>query len=124
MAARAAMRTLRVAVVVAVVAAVVFGDGRRSPPNILIVMVDALRADHLAAYGYARETSPTISRLAAEGARVADSYSQGPSTVPTHASLFTGLFPFQHGSYDVRRPLRDDALTLAEFFAARGYRTF
>jgi arylsulfatase A-like enzyme len=124
MAAQAAMRALRAAALTAVVAAGVSGDGWPSRPNVLVIVVDALRADHLAAYGYARETSPTITRLAAEGLRVANAYAQGPTTVPTHASLFTGRFPFQHGSYDVRYPLGAEALTLAEFFAAHGYRTF
>jgi arylsulfatase A-like enzyme len=95
-----------------------------APPNVLVIVVDALRADHLAAYGYARETSPTITRLAAQGVRFANAYAQGPSTVPTHSSLFSGRLPFQHGSYDARYPLRDEELTLAEFFAGHGYRTF
>jgi len=99
-----------------------WGCARR--PNILVIVVDALRADHLAAYGYERETSPVITRLGAEGVRFANSYAQGPSTVPTHSSLFSGRLPFQHGSYDVRYPLRDEELTLPEFFVDHGYRTF
>jgi arylsulfatase A-like enzyme len=113
-----------VALVLLAIAAASCGAPRPRPPSILVVVVDALRPDHLAAYGYERETSPTITRLAAQGARFAHAYAQGPSTVPTHSSLFTGRFPFQHGSYDVRRPLREEELTLAEFLGARGYRTF
>lgn len=95
-----------------------------SRPNVLLVSIDTLRADHLAAYGYGRETAPSLTRLAEDGARFASSYAQSSSTVPTHASLFTGRYPFQHGSYHVGLPVAASENTLAERFAAAGYRTF
>lgn len=93
-------------------------------PNVLLVSIDTLRADHLASYGYERETAPTLTRLAEEGARFENAYSQAPSTVPTHASLFTGRFPFEHGAYHVGLAVRDEEETLAERFRDAGYRTF
>ncbi len=90
----------------------------------LVVSIDTLRADHLAVYGYERETAPSLTRLAREGARFENAYSQSSSTVPTHASLFTGRFPFQHGAYHVGLAVAEDELTLAELFSQAGYRTF
>jgi arylsulfatase A-like enzyme len=98
--------------------------GGGSPPNILLVSIDTLRADHLKSYGYGRETAPTLSRLASEGAQFMHSYSQASSTVPTHASMFTGRFPFQHRAFNVVWPLRETELTLAELLHEQGYRTF
>jgi arylsulfatase A-like enzyme len=100
------------------------GCGDDPRPNVLLVSIDTLRADHLAAYGYERETAPSLTRFAREGARFANSYAQASSTVPTHASLFTGRYPFQHGSYHVGLPVRDEELTLAERLRRLGYRTF
>jgi arylsulfatase A-like enzyme len=100
------------------------GCGPDLRPNVLVVSIDTLRADHLAAYGYERETAPTLTRLAEEGALFTNSYSQSSSTVPTHASLFTGRYPFQHGSYHVGLGVGDEESTLAERFAELGYRTF
>ena len=93
-------------------------------PNVLLVSIDTLRADHLAAYGYERETAPALTRLAREGVRFENAYAQSSSTVPTHASLFTGRFPFEHGAYHVGLAVREDERTLAELFSEVGYRTF
>ncbi len=103
---------------------VLFACGRDSRPNVLLISIDTLRADHLKAYGYERETAPSLTRLATDGARFENSYSQSSSTVPTHASLFTGRYPFQHGSYHVGLPVRDEELTLAERLSEQGYQTF
>lgn len=94
------------------------------PPSLLLISIDTLRADHLAVYGYGRETSPALSRFATGGVRWASSYSQAPSTVPTHASMFTGRLPFEHGTFSHGQRLADAELTLAEHLAAHGYRTF
>ena len=68
-----------------------------SPPVILIV-VDTLRADHLGTYGYARLTSPALDAFARSGAVFAHAYAPSPWTLPTFASIFTGLLPTQHGA--------------------------
>lgn len=101
------------------------GSADRPPaPNVLLISIDTLRADHLAAYGYHRETSPALTRAAARGVRFTDAYSQAPSTVPTHASMFTGRLPIEHGVFGYQQRLGDEELTLAEHLGDHGYRTF
>ena len=69
--------------------------------NVVIVLADSLHAAHLACYGAERDTSPTLDRLAAEGVRFEQSYSQTACTLPSVTSLFTGLEQERHG---VREP--------------------
>ena len=68
---------------VALAGALALGCGSEQRPNVLLISIDTLRADHLEAYGYARETSPSLARLARDGARFENSYSQSSATVPT-----------------------------------------
>jgi arylsulfatase A-like enzyme len=90
-------------------------------PNVLVVVMDTVRADHLSAFGYQRPTTPNLDRLAAQGVLFENAFSTSSWTLPAHASLLTGRFPFEHGAevhaYDGRYP------TLSEAFEARGYRT-
>jgi len=65
-------------------------------PNLVLISLDTLRADHLGCYGYQRPTSPAIDAWAAEGTRFAHAVSQAPWTAPSHMSLFTGLYPTTH----------------------------
>jgi len=92
--------------------------------NVLLITIDTLRADRLGAYGYAGAETPNIDRLAAEGVRFERVTTTVPATLPAHASIMTGLQPFEHG---VRNNgsfvLRDDVTTLAEQFGAAGYAT-
>jgi arylsulfatase A-like enzyme len=83
-------------------------------PNVLLITLDAVRADHLHCYGYARETSPRIDQLAAEGARFEAAISAAPWSLPTHASIFTSLIASIHGCQDSRHRLPKPHLTLAE----------
>jgi len=101
------------------------------PPNVVLIVVDTLRADHLGCYGYARSTSPRMDAFAAGATRYARAISSGSWTVPSHASMFTGKAPFAHGAHDfpverernnVRR-LAPEELTLAEALSEQGYRT-
>ena len=69
-----------------------------SPPNLVLITVDTLRADHLSSYGYHLATSPNIDQLASEGVRFARAYSPIPLTGPSHISLFTSRFPQEHGA--------------------------
>ena len=95
------------------------------PPNILFVVIDTLRADHVSSYGYERPTTPTIDRLAREGALFKMAVSTAPYTAPAHASLLTGLYPRQHGvQWTTRRPVLDSRHpTLPQVLRACGYRT-
>ncbi len=67
-------------------------------PNVLLITIDTLRADHLSSYGYPLKTSPVMDRLAEEGARFSSTYSAIPLTGPSHISLFTSRFPQEHGA--------------------------
>ena len=91
-------------------------------PNVLLIVLDTVRADHLSAFGYDRPTSPNLERLAARGIRFDRARSAAPWTLASHATLFTGRWPHELG---VRWmfPLRRDALTLAEYLGTLGYAT-
>jgi arylsulfatase A-like enzyme len=67
-------------------------------PNVVLITIDTLRADHLSCYGYAWNTSPTIDRLADEGTRFERAYTVTPLTGPAHFSLFTSRYPHEHGA--------------------------
>ena len=90
--------------------------------NILVIVVDTLRADHLSSYGYQRATSPSIDQLAQEGVLFENAFSTSPWTEPSHASLLTGRYTHEHGA-DAYKPLDDYYPTLGEALQARGYRT-
>lgn len=66
-------------------------------PNLVLVSIDTLRADHLGTYGYFRETSPVIDAFATEATLFELAYSPIATTLPAHASMFTGLYPLEHG---------------------------
>jgi arylsulfatase A-like enzyme len=93
------------------------------PPNLLLVTFDTTRADHTSVGGYARDTTPRLRRLAEQGANFAIAYSTTASTAPAHASLFTSLYPREHGLDRNSLVLDPDVETLAELLAARGFQT-
>ena len=77
------------------------GDGTAPDaggPNILLVLIDTLRADHLGCYGYHRDTTPVIDSLAVEGTRYADVHGSCSWTLPAMATILTGLSPREHGA--------------------------
>jgi arylsulfatase A-like enzyme len=119
----------RVVLVLAVVIpALVMGARRpavvkRQQMNLLLILVDTLRADHLGCYGYRRPTSPHIDRLASESVVFERAYSHSPWTMPSVGSLFTSLEPKDHGIATWKQPLDERLLTLAEHLRAHGYRT-
>jgi arylsulfatase len=92
-------------------------------PNVLFIVVDTLRADALGAYGSTRPTSPAIDRLAARGVRFEDAVAESSWTIPTVASIFTGVFPAVHRVTNYEAVLAEPFLTMAEAFRAAGYRT-
>jgi choline-sulfatase len=93
-------------------------------PNVLVITIDTLRADHVGSYGFQLARTPNLDRLAAEGVRCADAVSAAPITMPSHSTIFTGLFPPAHGVRDNGSyALGDDAVTLAERLKGVGYRT-
>ena len=92
-------------------------------PNVLLVTVDTLRADHLGAYGYARPTSPGIDRLAAGGLLFRHAESVQSATWPALTSLHTSRYPSAHGVIWNGWQLREGIPTLAELLRAKGYDT-
>jgi len=90
-------------------------------PNIVVIVVDTLRADHLSSYGYDRPTSENIDKLAREGVLFENAYSTAPYTLPSHASMLTGLYSFSHQAYD--NPLDDKYPTIGETLQDLGYRS-
>ena len=91
-------------------------------PNVLLIVLDTVRADRLSLYGYPRATTPNLERLAARGIRFDEARATAPWTLASHASFFTGRWPHELG---VRwmAPLRGDFPTLAEYLGSRGYAT-
>jgi len=94
-----------------------------SPRIILLLSIDTLRADHLGSYGHERFTSPGLDLLAAEGTLFEDASATAPWTLPSHASLLTGLFPMRHQVMTMKARLADGVPTLASMLAKAGYDT-
>lgn len=130
-------RTLPV-LLLATVGLGIFGEGRsrlaerrqldalpraaKNAPNVLLIVLDTVRAQSLSLYGYSRSTTPRLVEYAARG--VAFDRAMAPSswTLPTHASVFTGRMPHEHKA-DAGRPLDGRFKTIAEAFSERGYQT-
>lgn len=99
-------------------------QGAPPVPSVLLITVDTLRADRLGCYGYTRAQTPAIDGLAAAGVRFEEVSAAAPLTLPSHATLLTGLYPPAHGVRDngaYRLPGK--VPTLAAILRARGYRT-
>jgi len=92
-------------------------------PNVVIVTVDALRADHLSSYGYARPTSPAIDALLARGVRFTDARTPEPLTAPAMTSMLTALEPDVHGASRNAVPVRRGLDSLATILSRHGYRS-
>lgn len=92
-------------------------------PNILLISIDSLRADHLHCYGYPRETSPAIDALAAEGVLFKTVVAPTSWTLPSHLTLLTSLPPEEHGVVDDGMRLGPKVLSLAEVLLQAGYTT-
>jgi arylsulfatase len=99
------------------------GGERGAPRNVLLIVVDTLRVDHLSAYGYARDTSPALEGLAEGGVRFDRAYAPAPWTKPSVASIFTGQYPHRHGLNFVLATLSASAQTLAERLSQAGFAT-
>jgi tetratricopeptide (TPR) repeat protein len=100
---------------------------RESPPHqgpIVLISIDGLRADQLAAYGAPHSSTPAIDALATEGVVFERAYTHSPQTLPSHASLLTGRLPFEHGVRDDGGYVMSDAVhTIAEQLRNRGFST-
>lgn len=92
--------------------------------NIILISIDTLRADHVGAYGYGRDTTPNIDHFAKEAVVFMETASTAPKTLPSHASIFTSLLPSHHGALSNRGfRVPEDSLMMAEILRDAGYRT-
>jgi arylsulfatase A-like enzyme len=96
---------------------------RPSRPNILLIVMDAVRADHLSLYGYHHPTTPFLEKMATESVVFENAFAAAPWTLPSHASLFTGFYPSQHQAHAEHMWLDDSFRTLAEALHDNGYQT-
>jgi len=113
-----------------------------SRPNVILITMDTVRADHLSVYGYERETSPNLKKLAEDSSLYLNAISTSDITLPSHASIFTGLYPTSHGAHHIFNTPSDDDLasgfadwprsppplddkfdTIAEILSEKGYST-
>ena len=91
--------------------------------NVLLITLDTTRSDHLGCYGDEQARTPALDGLAASGVRFNRVYCPAPLTLPSHASIMTGLYPLKHGVRNNGHTLADGIPTLAEILKAQGYAT-
>jgi arylsulfatase A-like enzyme len=103
------------------------GCGRDDQPQyVIVILMDAVRPDHLSCYGYGRDTSPRIDRLARDGVVFDDAVAQAPWTLPSLATILSSTFPCQHGAKRVEGAnvaMKDRQITFVELLAEAGYKT-
>ncbi len=105
------------------------GQARSTLPNIVLITMDTVRADHTSVDGYSRDTTPFLAELARRATLYADAIAPGDMTLSSHASLFTGYYPSWHGAhlagpaFPLGRPLGGSLPTLAGVLALHGYHT-
>ena len=96
---------------------------RPAAPDVFLITIDTLRADHIGCYGYKDIETPALDALAADGIRFAHAYTHSPITNTAHTSILTGLLPSQHGVTDFGVPLAPQHKTWAELLKKKGYQT-
>src|ERR1035438_1922743 len=97
---------------------------RKTAPNVVLITIDTVRADHLGCYGAKDIQTPTLDALAHDGIVFERAISQVPLTWPSHAAILTGLYPFQNGVQDFTdQPLEPRFRSVAQSFQRHGYAT-
>ena len=92
--------------------------------NVILILIDALRQDHLGINGYHRNTSPNIDKLAEEGILFLNAYCTLPRSDPTITSILTGMYPHSHGvRLMANNKLNPSITTLPEILKSHGYKT-
>jgi arylsulfatase A-like enzyme len=120
------LKTRSLLCLVPALATVAFSCSRQeSPrPDILLLVVDTLRADHLGSYGSSLEITPNLDRFAARSAVFGNAIAQGPNTINSSASILTSTYVSEHGFTTYKLAVSGEHQTLAEILAASGYETF
>jgi len=93
------------------------------PPNVVLISMDTTRTGHCSVYGYERDTTPNLRALVAQGTRFDLAYSPTSTAAPSHATIFTGLYPPTHRVLKNGIPLSETISTLAERLGDLGYQT-
>jgi arylsulfatase A-like enzyme len=96
-------------------------------PNVVLIVLDTTRADRMSLYGHEQRTTPRLEAFASHATLYRHAYAAGDMTLSSHASLFTGLYPTQHGGHldtDTRRAIAATVPTLAELLRKAGYRNY
>jgi len=99
------------------------GSRGQQRPDVYLITIDTLRADHVHSYGDEDIQTPALDDLARHGIRFAQAFTPSPITNSSHASILTGLLPSGHGVTDFARPLASESPTWAEFLQKSGYQT-
>lgn len=92
-------------------------------PNVILIVLDAARPDRMSCYGYKKRTTPNLEKIVAESTIFKNAFSNAPWTLPSHASMFTGLYPTQHGATHESHKINDNVVALAEILSGKGYKT-
>lgn len=98
-------------------------DTGRGPKNVILISIDTLRPDRLGAYGASAPTSPTLDKLAAGGVLYNNAFATSPWTLPSHASMLTGLYPNRHGLKETDHKLSEKIPTVTSVLAKAGFAT-
>jgi len=96
---------------------------KSTEPDVFLITIDTLRADHVHCYGYANVSTPALDALAKDSIRFTLAFTPSPITNTSHASILTGLLPGSHGVTDFAVPLSAAHPTVAELLKPHGYRT-
>ena len=97
--------------------------GHPSKPDVILLSIDTLRADHLGAWGYARDTSPFLDQLAREGTQFRNAWSVSPWTLPSHTTMLSGQFPTRHGAIEDHIRIHESVPLIQEHFQQANYAT-
>jgi len=115
------------AVIAACIGAVLYGlhamRVARARRNVILITIDNVRADHFSFYGYDTHTAPNLEKLAEESLVFDNAISQSSWTLPAHASIFSGVYPYQHGAQQFQTPMNHNNVLLSEVLHSNGYAT-
>ena len=92
-----------------------------SMPNIILITINSLRADHVGIYGYQRETTPNFDKFAHDNIFFNSAFSTSSWQMPSHGSIWTSLYPSEHGATHINKKLSANCATLPEILAEQGY---
>ena len=96
----------------------------KRPPNVILITIDTVRADHVGCYGYKDIRTPNIDAIAISGTRFERAYTPVPVTLPAHTAIFTGTYPMYSGMHDFSaNTLNPSQPTLASVLSSQGYAT-